>query len=181
MAGSIGSSAFAFESYNHWDITKKYSHSGCAFIYGAVSSLKFSAVQLAKYIDFNVIAVAPKKHKELLESVSITQIVDYHHNDWVEQVRRIGGDDIAYAYDTISSAETVAQVVKAVSTTKPVKVNISLPRDAQLTNLPENIALDCPLGYLITDPFGSLALYVSMVSLTFLKMPLPPLPMPTSF
>lgn len=144
---------FAFESYNRWDATKKGSKSGYALIYGAVSSLGFVAAQAAAYLGFDVIAVASKKHAALLKSVGITTVVDYHDADWVEQVRKIGGDDITYAYDTISFPETLTEVVKAVSTTKPVKINVSLPGTKPSQEVPSNVKIDAPLAYLLIDPY----------------------------
>lgn len=153
LGACLATTAFAYESYNRWDISKKNSQSGYALIYGGVSSLGFMVGQVAKYLGFNVIAVASSKHKDLLKLAGISHVVDYHDEDWVEQARKIGGDDIVYAYDTISFADTLSLVCKAVSTTKPVKINVSLPGTPEPENLGKNITIDAPLTYLMSDPY----------------------------
>ncbi|PRT55401.1 hypothetical protein B9G98_03021 [Wickerhamiella sorbophila] len=142
--------ALAYEEYNLWDISAAGSHKGYAVIYGAVSSLGFQAAQIAKHLGFTVIAIASKKHAKLLESVGITHVVDYHDKDFIEQVRKIGGDEITFGYDAISFDETYANIVQMVSTTKPVKINLSLP-GLKEPKKGANVTVDIPLAYLIED------------------------------
>lgn len=145
---ALGTVAIAFCWHNQTPL-KQNSKSGFALVYGAAGSLGWAASQILRYMGYDVIAVASKKHRKLFDSIGVKHLVDYHDDDWVKQVRAIGGDDIVYAYDTICLGKSFAQVYDAVSSTKPVKINCSLPVNKK--KLPElnkpKVSYDAPLWY----------------------------------
>lgn len=142
----IGTAAIASAWYNKVPV-KKNSAKGWFLVYGAAGSLGFHCVQLFKWMGYDVIAVASRKHEKLFKELGIKHLIDYHDSDWPEQVRKIAGDDITRAYDTIALGETFEQVSKAVSKSKSVKINCSLPPTVP-DNLGSNISYDVPLWYM---------------------------------
>lgn len=77
-------------------------------VYGASSSVGSYAVQLAAIAGYHVVAVASKKHHEWLLSLGAAQAVDYHDNDWVDQIA--GGNqnkNFVCTYDAIGGASLV--------------------------------------------------------------------------
>lgn len=141
----LATAALAFVVYNDVPL-KKGSQSGWFLVYGAAGSLGFQVTQLAVWLGYDVIAVASKKHAKWLSGLGVKYVFDYHDADWPEQVRKVTGDDLTRAYDTISEDETVKTVAKAVSTTKPVKINLSL---WPIVDIPQNIKVDAPLAYFL--------------------------------
>lgn len=97
---------------------------------GGSSSVGLYAVQLLKLAGLFVIATASKANHKLLTDVGADAVVDYRDADWTAQVRKLSGDGLQYALDTISEVETTKAVVEALSPTKGGHVICILPRKA---------------------------------------------------
>ncbi|CAK7897832.1 hypothetical protein CAAN1_15S02564 [[Candida] anglica] len=106
-------------SFDKADNADKY-----ILIWGGATATGFLAIQVAKLVyGLKVIATASKKHHETLKSIGADYLVDYNDKDAVEQIKSIGGAEIKYALDTVSSTETFQSLYDATSESKDVRLD----------------------------------------------------------
>ncbi|KAI0078774.1 zinc-binding dehydrogenase [Panus rudis PR-1116 ss-1] len=99
-------------------------------VWGAGGGVGQFAVQVLRILGYNnVIAVASSRHHEYLRSLGATSTVDYKSSDVVEQILKVAGGPVKYAYDTIADEEgslkPISKVVAAgskVAYLAPVRV-----------------------------------------------------------
>lgn len=84
------------------------------FIAGASGAIGTFAIQLAKNRGWEVAASASERNHEYLRSLGATVVVDYHDQNWTEQIHqwKPNGVDAAFAVQPQTSVES-ASVVKA--------------------------------------------------------------------
>lgn len=82
------------------------------FIAGASGAIGTFAIQLARIRGWEVAASASARNHEYLRSLGATMVVDYHDQDWTEQIRRWRphGVDAAVAVQPRTSAESASIV-----------------------------------------------------------------------
>lgn len=90
------------------------------FIAGASGSNGTFAIQLAKDIGCKIVASASKKNHDYMKSLGVTKAVDYHVDNWIEEVIKWmpGGVDAAIAIQpntSISSMKVVKDGGKVIS------------------------------------------------------------------
>lgn len=87
-------------------------------VYGGATSVGKYAIQLGKLSGFRVIAAASRKNHDLLKSLGADTLVDYHEEDWVEQVKNVCHGKLKYALDCIAQGGTPERVARALSHSK---------------------------------------------------------------
>ncbi|KAM0345075.1 hypothetical protein ACHAPU_006961 [Fusarium lateritium] len=102
---------------------------GDLLVYGASTSVGLYAVQLGKLSNVRVIAVASTKNHDLLKSLGAEVTVDYHDNDWVDQVKKITQGQLRYALDTIAEGGSLEKVVAALTSSDGAKLIALSPVD----------------------------------------------------
>jgi NADPH:quinone reductase-like Zn-dependent oxidoreductase len=78
-------------------------------ILGASGGLGVIAIQIAKALGARVIAVVGSQEKgELVRSVGADAVVDYHHEEWKGEVKRLtqDGDGVDVVFDAIGAVES---------------------------------------------------------------------------
>ncbi|CUS10537.1 unnamed protein product, partial [Tuber aestivum] len=97
-------------------------------IIGGASNVGQFAIQYAKMVGFEkIITTASAKNHELLTKLGATHVFDRHTRDLAEQIKEISGEDLRYAFDTISSDETYATALGALADRHPVYLAGVLP------------------------------------------------------
>ncbi|KAH8819322.1 chaperonin 10-like protein [Xylogone sp. PMI_703] len=84
-------------------------------VYGGASSVGNYAIQLGKLSGMRVIATASQKNHELLRELGADILVDYHDEDWVEQVKSASQNKLKYALDCIAIGGTTQKIAQALS------------------------------------------------------------------
>ncbi|KAF4455776.1 hypothetical protein F53441_1975 [Fusarium austroafricanum] len=79
-------------------------------VYGASTSVGLYAVQLGKLSGIRVIAVASSKNHGLLKRLGAEVTIDYHDEDWVDQVKDITKGKLKYAFDIIADGGSLEKV-----------------------------------------------------------------------
>ena len=80
-------------------------------IWGGASSVGQVAIQMAAYAGFNVITLASAKHTERLTALGASAVIDYHDEDYANQVAAaLNGAPLTLAFDTISPDTTLKSV-----------------------------------------------------------------------
>ncbi|KAF5670001.1 ToxD-like protein [Fusarium heterosporum] len=102
---------------------------GDILVYGASTSVGLYAVQLGKLSNLRVIAVASVKNHDLLKSLGAEVTVDYHDNDWVDQVKEITKGQLRYALDTIAEEGSSEKVVATLACSDGAKLMALSPVD----------------------------------------------------
>eukprot|EP00899_Mesostigma_viride_P012241 jgi/Mesvir1/21017/Mv08072-RA.1 len=88
-------------------------------VYGAATSVGQYAVQLCKNYSCRVVAVASKKNHDLLRGLGANQVVDYHDDDWKEQITQEPENrTLAFVVDCVGgdATELCAQVLSMLGT-----------------------------------------------------------------
>ncbi len=147
MGGSFGLSKTKAEE------SEKY-----LLIWGGASSTGQIAVQFGKLIGWKIITTASKKNHAELKELGADFVVDYRDPDVVNQIKAIGGEDIVYALDSISLANTIQATHDSVSSTKPVIFDNLLGfKSDDIKNLKPNVKVTQTLAYFSSgDPFYSM-------------------------
>ncbi|GMM36892.1 hypothetical protein DASC09_042170 [Saccharomycopsis crataegensis] len=121
-------------------------------VWGGATTTGFIAIQVARKIfGLRVLAVASKKHHEVLQSVGAEACFDYHDEDVIAKIVAHGGDNIVYGYDTVSSDETLNSTYKCLSTKKPAICENLLNKDESNIleeNRRENVTVTHTLSFL---------------------------------
>lgn len=132
-------------------------------IWGGATATGILAIQVAKLVyGLKVIATASKKNNDFLKSLGADYIVDYNDKDSADQIKAIGGSQIKYALDTISSQETYQSVYDSTSGSKSVVLDQLLNVDPATLKLDssrtESVKFTNTLAYLVfgqpVDVFG---------------------------
>lgn len=93
-------------------------------VWGGATAAGIFAIQVAKSIyGFKVITTASKKHHDFLKSLGADVTFDYKDANVVEQIRDFGKGKIQYAYDTVSSSQTLQQVYDATEGSENVEID----------------------------------------------------------
>lgn len=123
-------------------------------VWGGSSGMGQAVVQFAKYLGFKVIATASTKNHTLLKSIGCDYVLDYTDDDIVNKIKFIAGDNITHAFDAIVEDTTTLKIYEAVSSTRPVKIQLALPFDQSKIQHPKSnkIEFEEPFVYLAIDP-----------------------------
>ncbi|ANB15078.1 hypothetical protein AWJ20_2698 [Sugiyamaella lignohabitans] len=135
-------------------------------VWGGASSLGQLVIQFAKKVGFKVIATASSHNFDLLKELGAEAVFDYHDKDVLEQISKHAGDDITYAYDTITTPPTTLNVYSVLSKTRESVLLTSLNFDEKTIKEvnPKVKAIDFPLAYLAIDKkkkFGATGFEIS--------------------
>ncbi|GME84084.1 unnamed protein product [Ambrosiozyma monospora] len=119
-------------------------------IWGGATATGFLAIQVAKKVyGLTVLAVASSRHHKLLQEVGADYTFDYKDSDVVEQIKKVGGDDLVYGFDTVSEATTFNQAYQSLSSTKPATLENLLFLTQDIIEKPrDNVTITGSLAYL---------------------------------
>ncbi|QRV87248.1 Zinc-binding dehydrogenase [Ceratobasidium sp. AG-Ba] len=117
-------------------------------IYGGSTSLGLFSTQLAKLSGYKVVTTVSQKNSELLKSLGADVVIDYKASDVVEQIQRVTGNSLKYAFDTISDEKSQTICAKSLapaSEDAPGKVVVVQMPNTVATALRKDVAIQ-PLG-----------------------------------
>jgi NADPH2:quinone reductase len=136
-------------------------------IVGGASNCGRFGIQLAKIAGIGrIITVAAKRNEEGLKALGATDVIDRHADDVAGLVRRIVGDDLGYALDTINEGHDQYVGVAALSNSKRGKLMTLIPPEGELD--PAKIGLK-KFGYDWNLTFGASSIY-SEITVEFWKV-----------
>ncbi|TDL20448.1 GroES-like protein [Rickenella mellea] len=84
-------------------------------VWGGSSSVGSYVVQLATLAGYEVITTASKSNHEYVKSLGAKHVFDYHDSNVVDQIRKVSGDSLSLAYDTISTTQTAKQCISSIT------------------------------------------------------------------
>jgi NADPH:quinone reductase-like Zn-dependent oxidoreductase len=128
LAFATGTQAM-YEHLGFLDPRKSHSAQEDFLIYGASTSVGLYATQLGKVSNARVIAVASSKNHDLLKRLGANVTVDYHDDDWVDQVRHITHGKLKNALDTIANGDSSEKIVNAMARSEGAKLIALSPVD----------------------------------------------------
>jgi NADPH:quinone reductase-like Zn-dependent oxidoreductase len=111
-----------YEHLGFLDPRKSHGAQEDFLIYGASTSVGLYATQLGKVSNARVIAVASSKNHDLLKRLGANVTVDYHDDDWVDQVRHITHGKLKNALDTIANGDSSEKIVNAMARSEGAKL-----------------------------------------------------------
>lgn len=91
-------------------------------IYGGSTSTGLVAAKFAKLFGWRVISVASRKNQDLVKHFGADYFVDYHDQDFVEQIKTIDSD-ITIALHAVGGESTLGFVVDSMSTRLPSRID----------------------------------------------------------
>jgi len=93
-------------------------------IWGGATATGILAIQVAKLVyGINVITTASKRNHALLRELGADEVLDYNDADVVDQIKRVGQNRIKYAFDCVSSTQTLQSVYDATAGTDQVAID----------------------------------------------------------
>ncbi|KAJ4148151.1 hypothetical protein LMH87_002633 [Akanthomyces muscarius] len=102
-------------------------------VIGGASNCGRFVIQLAKFVGIGrIVAVAAASNTNELKSLGASHVVDRHASDVVQRVRKIVGDDLVYAVDTVNYGPHQALGVAVLSNTKKGVLAVLLPTNGDL-------------------------------------------------
>lgn len=97
-------------------------------VWGGATSTGIYAVQVfSKIYGLKVIAVASQKNHAFLKSIGADYTFDYKSSLVLDDIRKVGGSNIPYVFDTVSEETTLQQSYEATSETQSVNINVLAP------------------------------------------------------
>ncbi|KAI7762862.1 hypothetical protein LZL87_008303 [Fusarium oxysporum] len=88
-------------------------------VIGGGSNTGRAVVELAKFVGIGqIIAIAGKQNEENLKAIGATHVIDRRAPDVLEQIRKIAGDELIYAVDTVNAGPDQELGVAALSNKK---------------------------------------------------------------
>ncbi len=125
---------------------------GSIFIAGASGAIGTLAIQVARARGWQVAASASAKNHDYLRELGVTLVVDYHDEDWPEQVRQWQPDGVdgALAVQPNTTADTV-RVVKDGGTVVPISGDQDTSTRVQVTGLAYDVDVRDELITLMAD------------------------------
>ncbi|PWW73283.1 GroES-like protein [Tuber magnatum] len=107
-------------------------------IIGGASNVGQFAIQYAKMVGFEkIITTASRENHELVTKLGATHVIDRHTCDLAEQIKEISGEDLRYAFDTISNDETYTTALRALADRHPVYFACVLPVPEDMSRFPK--------------------------------------------
>lgn len=102
-------------------------------IVGGASNCGRFGIQLAKLAGIGrIITVAAKRNEDELKDLGATDVIDRHADDVAGLIRKIVGDDLVYALDTINNGPDQHVGVAALSNSKKGKLMTLIPPGGEL-------------------------------------------------
>lgn len=138
---------------------------GSIFIAGASGAIGTFAVQLARARGWQVAASASPANHGYLRLLGADLVVDYHDDDWPQQVRRWRPDgmDGALAVQP-QTTETSARVVKHGGTVVTVSGDTDSPPGVRVTGLDYQVDVSAELTTLMADIVdGKIQLFIEQI------------------
>ncbi|KAH8896089.1 GroES-like protein [Thozetella sp. PMI_491] len=118
--------------------TSSSNTSATILIWGGASSCGSLAIQLARLAGLTIFTTASKQHHDYLRSLGAAVVVDYHSPTAVKDLvtaAEQSGRPIAYALDTVASADTIAATLDVLEQSKGTEE----PKFASLLPAPEDL------------------------------------------
>lgn len=146
--------ALSFAHNLHISTDRNANASKYILIWSGSTATGFLAIQVAKLVyGLNVITTASKKNHDVLKSIGADHVLDYKDKDVVEQIKKIGGENIHYALDTFSTEESLQSVYDATENTKDVVIDnlLFLNENSIKTNPSRNVKFTQTLAYLVME------------------------------
>ncbi|CAK7895998.1 hypothetical protein CAAN1_05S06194 [[Candida] anglica] len=129
-------------------------------IWGGATSTGYLAIQVAKQIyGLKVIATSSPANFDLLRELGADVVFDYHDEDVVDKIRQVGGANIPYALDTVSTVKTLQAVYDSTSYTEFVRLDNLLFLDEEdiVTDISRNVAFGKTSTFLVSGEPAHLA------------------------
>ncbi|GME78516.1 unnamed protein product [Ambrosiozyma monospora] len=119
-------------------------------IWGGATATGFLGVQVAKKVfGLTVLAVASSKNHKTLKKAGADYTFDYHDPNVVQEIQKVGGENLVFGYDTVANHSTINQLYRALSSTKPVILENLLGLTEDIIEEPrDNVKLTYSLGSL---------------------------------
>ena len=93
-------------------------------LWGGGTTTGILAIQVAKLVyGLRVITTASPKHHDFLRSLGADAVFDYHDSDVVDQIKKVGGANIPYAFDMVSIDTSFQLIYDATSETEEVNLD----------------------------------------------------------
>lgn len=131
-----------------------------ALVYGSSSSLGFIAMQFARNIGYNVIAVS-SPHADLYRDLGV-HFVDRHDADWPAKARELAKGRITFAFDTIGLDGSPQRCFEALADKAVLSLcDPGVQLDASVLSTKPDVKVRKPLYFLVMQPvkkFGTAAL-----------------------
>lgn len=109
---------------HHLKIDPEQSSGKYILIWGGSTATGIIAIQVAKKVyNLKVITTASPKNHEFLKSLGVDHILDYNSSNVVDQIKEIGGGEIHYALDTVSTELTFQSVYDATEGSKNARLD----------------------------------------------------------
>lgn len=103
---SYGTVIYSFANGFKLENDKAKNHGKWILIWGGTTATGFIAIQAAKLFGLKVVTTASKKHHAELKALGADAVVDYKDKDAAEQIKKLTGSSVPYAFDTIGSVDT---------------------------------------------------------------------------
>lgn len=123
---TLGLSTVILSLHYHLGIKadKQANSSNYILIWGGSGTTGRLAIQIAKLAyGLRVITTSSPNYHDVLRSLGADDVFDYKDPDVVEKVRNVGGANILYALDAVSTLQTFQAVYDATSETKNAVIN----------------------------------------------------------
>jgi NADPH:quinone reductase-like Zn-dependent oxidoreductase len=91
-------------------------------VWGGASAVGQSLVQVAKYMGFTVFSTNSARNNDWVKEVGADKCFDYNDENVVDQIKKAAGDNITYAFDSITKGDTTVLSNRVVSRTKPAAI-----------------------------------------------------------
>lgn len=122
--------------------------SGGFLVWGASSSVGSAAVQIARWLDCTVYAVASPRHHSKTREYGASHVFDYNDSNVLTNIENAAtgnGDTIRLAYDAISENGTSEQVASVLEQQGGGKLVITLPFP-ETAKKPDNVEISATLA-----------------------------------
>ncbi|SCU80290.1 LAMI_0B01574g1_1 [Lachancea mirantina] len=156
-----------FKNKQVWE-PKEPQHDFPILIWGGATGVGQFLIQLAKRFHgyTKIIAVASKKHEQILKEYGADELFDYHDKDVIEHIKS-RYPEIPHLVDAVSNEDTIKQVYKVAASTKPARLVQLMTMSEE--NIPKadrrsNVTIDGTILYLATGhevPLGPVTLPAS--------------------
>ncbi|GME94723.1 unnamed protein product [Ambrosiozyma monospora] len=119
-------------------------------IWGGATATGFLAIQVAKKVfGLTVLTVASSRHHKILKHAGADYTFDYKDPNVVEEIQKVGGENLVFGYDTVSSHSTINQAYQALSSTQPAILENLLALAEEAIEKPrDNVKVTHSLAYL---------------------------------
>jgi NADPH:quinone reductase-like Zn-dependent oxidoreductase len=115
LAGACAVGASGAVSYGALVRVARVEAGETVLVLGASGGLGVMAIQIAKAFKARVIAVVGNQEKaEVVRSVGADEVVNYHHEKWVDEVKKLtkDGEGVDVVYDAIGAVESGVKCLK---------------------------------------------------------------------